>query len=117
MDDDEAQYVIDAVHFIADHGHEFMALYDFDLCTGTWRHRHGECPLPKFCLDEALANEEGEPAVLSLAVRRQLYNHYMTEANRWVQRLREQPEAGLASLEGELEELQFFSLPDRPSRH
>ncbi len=35
----------------------------------------------------------------------------MTEAARWVERLRVEPVAEQVTLGGELEELQFFSLP------
>ena len=112
MDDAEANYVIDAVHFIARHGRRFLALYDFDLCTGTWSHRTATVELPKFSLDEALADEETEPANLSLPLRKQLYDHYMTEAKRWVERLSEEPGQTTRSLDGELGELQFFALPD-----
>jgi selenocysteine lyase/cysteine desulfurase len=118
MDDAEAGYVIDAVHFIARHGRKFLALYDFDLCTGTWSHRQTAIELPKFSLDSALRNEAEEPANLSLPLRQQLYDHYMTEANRWAKRLADEPEARTMSLEGELGDLQFFSLPDHgESRH
>jgi selenocysteine lyase/cysteine desulfurase len=54
MDDAEANYVIDAVHFIARHGYRFLSLYDFDLCTGTWSHRKVACELQTFSLDSAL---------------------------------------------------------------
>ncbi len=111
MDDAEADYVIGAVHFIARHGHHFLALYNFDLGTGTWSHKQETGTLPEFSLDEAVAGDEGEPAMLSLALRKQLYNHYMTEANRWVERLKNEPAGALRSLEGELGELQFFALP------
>lgn len=116
MDDAEADYVIDAVHFVARHGHRFLALYDFDLSTGTWSHKHGAGPLPSFSLDAAVAQEHAEPARLSLSVRLQLYKHYRTEANRWVERLKEGPAGTLRSLEGELGELQFFALPDGATR-
>ena len=112
MDDAEANYVIDAVHFVAAHGRKFLELYDFDLCTGTWTHRQCAVELPKFSLDNALGNEAAEPANLSLPLRRQLYDHYMTEARRWVQRLEEERPVSTISLDGELGELQFFSLPD-----
>jgi hypothetical protein len=111
MDDDEVDYIIEAIHFIARHGDEFLALYNFDLCTGTWEHREIRTNLPNFSLDAALAEDEGEPARLSLPVRKQLYDHYMTEAKRWVERLRAEPAVAHVSLEGDLEELQFFSLP------
>lgn len=113
MDDAEADYVIEAVHFIARHGRHFLALYNFDLCTGTWSHKHETATLTQFSLDEAISEDEGEPAMLSLALRKQLYNHYMTEATRWVERLSEGPAEVLESLEGELGELQFFALPEK----
>ena len=112
MDDSEADYIINAVHFIARHGRRFLGLYDFDLCTGTWSHRQSACCLPKFSLDNALRNEVDDPSNLSLELRKQLYDHYMTEANRWAQRLGEQPDRATVSLDGELGELQFFSLPE-----
>ena len=115
MDDPEADYVIDAVHFVAREGHLFLGLYDFDLCTGTWKHRRAELELPRFSLDAALNNEAGEPAILSLALRQQLYDHYKTEAARWAERLREEPEQKLRTLDGDLGDLQFFSLPAKAS--
>jgi selenocysteine lyase/cysteine desulfurase len=118
MDDAEANYVIDAIHFVAREGFRFLSLYGFDLGSGTWKHRQIDTELPQFSLDAALAQVEGEPAILSLPLRRQLYNHYMTEAERWVKRLKGKSPCSLTSLEGDLEELQFFSLPEEPvSRH
>jgi len=114
MDDAEADFVINAVHFVAKHGQKFLSLYDFDLCTGTWSNRETDVELPKFCLDEALGIEEGEPATLSLPLRKQLYDHYMTEADRWARRLDKAPAGKMTSLDGELGELQFFSLPANP---
>ncbi len=114
MDDAEADYVIDAVHFIARHGRAFLRLYDFDLSTGTWSHRQTTIELPQFSLDEALSNEEGALTNLSLALRKQLYGHYMTDAARWANRLNDEPTTAPAALEGELGELQFFALPAAP---
>jgi hypothetical protein len=113
MDDAEADYVIGAVHFIAQYGQLFLELYDFDLSTGTWSHRQATDELQKFSLDDAISEENGEPAILSLQLRKQLYDHYMTEAKRWAQRLTNEPAGQNESLEGELGELQFFSLPAR----
>ena len=116
MDDAEANYVIDAVHFLAREGHQFLSLYDFDLSTGTWVHRHAAGKLPQFSLDAALGNEEGEPATLSLALRQQLYRHYMAEAQKTATRLANEPRARLTSLGGELGELQFFAMPEDKRR-
>jgi len=118
MDDAEANYVIDAVQFLAREGHQFLNLYDFDLSTGTWIHKYAAGVLPEFSLDQALSSVEGEPAVLSLALRQQLYRHYMTEAQKIADQLRNEPEARLASLDGDLGELQFFAMPeDEHRRH
>ena len=111
MDDAEANYVIDAVHFLAREGHQFLGLYDFDLGTGTWKHKFASSDLPEFSLDEALNNDEGEPAILSLALRRQLYDHYMNEAERLAARIKEGPATECCSLEGDFGDLQFFALP------
>jgi selenocysteine lyase/cysteine desulfurase len=111
MDDDETNYIISAVSFVARHGHLFLALYEFDLCTGTWKHRDVQTVLPQFSLDAALSNEQGEPATLSVPLRKQLYHYYLTEAARCVTRLQQEPATGRATLEGELAELQFFSVP------
>ena len=113
MDDAEANYVIEAVRFIALNGYRFLGLYDFDLCSGTWSHKQATDELQKFSLDAALSEAEGEPAVLSLELRKQLYDHYMTEAERWAARLKQGPSEALELLEDELGELQFFSLPSK----
>ena len=53
----------------------------------------------------------------SLELRKQLYDHYMTEALRWAKRLAEEPARTAETLEGELGELQFFSLPSGVGPH
>jgi len=116
MDDAEANYVIDALHFVARHGRDFLRLYDFDLDDGTWSHRQDSIELPNWSLDEALGNQKAEPARLSPPERQQLYERYMTDARRWAGRLEAEPAETLASLEGELGELQFFALPAHPDR-
>lgn len=35
----EFQFLIDAIHFVADHGWKLLPHYRFDLTTGEWRHR------------------------------------------------------------------------------
>jgi selenocysteine lyase/cysteine desulfurase len=112
MDDAEADYIIEAVHFVAREGHRFLGLYDFDLATGTWSHRHASGTLPEFSLDAALAIAEGEPATLSLPLRQQLYRHYLAEAQKIADQRRNEPHAKLVSLDGDLADLQFFSMPD-----
>jgi selenocysteine lyase/cysteine desulfurase len=111
MDDAEANYIIDSVDFLAREGHRFLGLYAFELATGTWKHRHASTDLPSFSLDAALTGDEGEPAVLSLALRCQLYKHYLAEAQKIADRLRDEPAAKFKALEGDFGELQFFEMP------
>jgi len=111
MDDAEADYVIDAVLFIARHGHLFLSLYDFDLCSGIWTHKHAATTLQAFSLDDALRDDDNDPAVLTVPLRKQLYDHYMTDAHRWAEKLSDGKPTALESLEGDLGDLQFFALP------
>jgi len=111
MDDAEIKYVIDAISFIARYGHLFLAMYDFDLGTGTWTHKYVPISLQTFSLDAALDGEDTEPVVLSDPSRKLLYDQYMTEAQRWVVKLKSEAPESLETLEGELGDLQFFSLP------
>ena len=39
MDDLEADFILDAVEFVANHGHHFLSLYNFDLHSGAWTHK------------------------------------------------------------------------------
>ncbi|HXH28428.1 MAG TPA: aminotransferase class V-fold PLP-dependent enzyme, partial [Candidatus Polarisedimenticolia bacterium] len=113
MDDAEADFVIDAVLFVARHGHSFLPLYRFDIGSGSWSHRNDPVELPEWSLDQALRGEHAEPACLSLAERTEFYEHCMDEARSWARRL-EAATAASTSLEGELGELQFFELPASP---
>jgi hypothetical protein len=113
MDDAEAEYIIDAVHFVAREGLRFLPLYSFDLGSGMWKHRQADIELPHFSLDAALLQQQDEPSVL--LQRQQLYKQYMTEAELAAKNLQENSPCSLASLEGDLAELQFFSLPAESS--
>jgi selenocysteine lyase/cysteine desulfurase len=118
MDDAEANYIIDAVHFVATYGSAFVDQYDFDLSTGTWTNKKVAEELQRFSLDDAISDTKGEPATLSKSLRSQLYDHYMTEARRWAERLHGNMADDSVELEGELGELQFFSLPSStPTQH
>ena len=112
MDDLETDYVIDAVHFIADHGHRFLALYEFDLSTGTWTHRDATDNLPQFSLDAAVSAGADEPASISDELRKQLYDHYLTEARRVVETLAPGTFDRASLPTPSLEDLRFFSLPE-----
>ncbi len=113
MDDAEADFVIDAVLFIASHGHRFLPLYDFDLKTGTWTHRQATTACSAFSLDAALNGDVADSAALTLAARKRFYDRSMSEAMRLAREPDSETAVPLETLGGELGELQFFALPAR----
>ena len=44
IDDDELEFLISAVAFVARHGGKFLPLYRFDWQSGAWRHRSAASP-------------------------------------------------------------------------
>ncbi|UJR21242.1 hypothetical protein I4U23_024337 [Adineta vaga] len=42
--DEEIEFILDAVEFIANHGWKFLPLYTYDPTTGAWEHRSGSLP-------------------------------------------------------------------------
>ncbi|NNE35857.1 MAG: hypothetical protein HKN13_11495, partial [Rhodothermales bacterium] len=66
--------------------------------------------LRQFSLDAALESASpSEDAQLASSVRRQLYSHYLTEARRMADAIGQEGHKQ-CSLQGEMAELQFFSL-------
>jgi selenocysteine lyase/cysteine desulfurase len=114
MDDLDVGYILDAIDFVAAHGHRFMPLYRFDMNTGSWIHKV-DCPcLDGFSLDDALECSGYQARALGAGERSHLYSAYLAEAVRLASQLEDvfdEEEPG----DAELEELKFFSLP-RASR-
>ncbi len=116
MDDIEADFVIDAVHFLARYGHRFTSLYQFDLATGTWAYRGWSDDLPEFSLEAALTTDTGDTTPLPATLRKQLYTHYLAEAERFADELAGVGDAVFKLPDRELEALRFFSLTDAALR-
>jgi hypothetical protein len=110
MDDAEADYLIDAVDFVARRGATFMADYTFDLESSSWEHKTGESTWEELCLDQALKTGCEPCRELEGEIRSRLYHDYLREAEELADRLDEQP-AELRQLDGELGQLQFFDMP------
>ncbi|HLT47464.1 MAG TPA: aminotransferase class V-fold PLP-dependent enzyme [Rubricoccaceae bacterium] len=108
MDDAEADYIVEAVSFLAAHGSRFLPLYRFRLASGKWTHRDGPPALPAFSLAAARAAAPSAPAPLPEAERRRRYAEALDEARRLADAL---PEPACdARLDGALGDLQFFAL-------
>jgi selenocysteine lyase/cysteine desulfurase len=111
MDDIEVDFILDAIDFVARHGHRFMSQYNFDMNTGAWVHKVDCVCLEGFSLDDALECGGYQSRALSEGERRHLYSAFLAEAERLAAELGD--DFGLAAHEEqeELEELKFFSVP------
>lgn len=107
MDDADAEYVIEAVAFVAQHGRQFLPLYDFAVDTGAWTHRGCPEPRDRFSLADALEARAPEVTALPPEVRSRAYATYLAEARRIAHEL-----AGLGNAERCLQQdfgrLKFF---------
>ena len=108
MDDAEAGYILDAVEFIAEHGHRFLSLYAFDPGTGMWSHRDYRETHDAFSIDAALESRASGASELPLDERKRIYADCLEEARDWARRLVEP--AGLSKIADveQFGELQFF---------
>jgi selenocysteine lyase/cysteine desulfurase len=110
MDDAEADFIIEAVDFVAREGHRFLPLYSFDLATGAWTHRQARDTDERLCLDAALSSGEVPLTALPVEERLPRYRTYLDEAESLAAALPR--EAGeRRQLEDEAGELQYFALP------
>lgn len=110
MDDAEAGYVIDAVSFVAAHGHRFLPLYEFDTASGRWSHRSYHEEHEPFSIEAARGARECEATELSAAERRAIYEECLAGAYDWAQQL---GECAAQPCTGELEQfgdLRFFNV-------
>lgn len=115
MDDVDADYVIDAVRFVARHGHAFLPAYDFDLHTGAWQHKADRGRFNTLSLADAVAAGPQRPTALPPERRKELYAASLREAREHASRLLPgtEDERHDGRLEAGLGELQFFALDRR----
>ncbi|MDH5255157.1 MAG: aminotransferase class V-fold PLP-dependent enzyme, partial [Gammaproteobacteria bacterium] len=108
MDDAEAEFVMDAVEFLAEFGHRFLPLYAFDPATGMWTHRDYRETREDFSLDEALKATGCDATALPLPERARRYAESLAGARRLAEQFGEPPLAPSGPGEGLFGELQFF---------
>jgi selenocysteine lyase/cysteine desulfurase len=109
MDDADAQFITDAVDFVAQQGHCFLPLYEFDPPTGMWTHREFQEQHERFSIEAALESQGCEQTALPTPERVRLYAECLQEARALAAMLGE-PQAGSCSKAFEFGELQFFNL-------
>jgi len=110
MDDAEAGFIVDAVEFIAEHGHRFLPLYSFDPGTGMWSHREFRETHDAFSIDAALEARGCDMTALPLAERTRIYAECLAEAREWAQRLGEPARLTKPGTVEPFGELQFFNV-------
>ncbi|MEM8600645.1 MAG: aminotransferase class V-fold PLP-dependent enzyme [Bacteroidota bacterium] len=108
MDDAEADFVIEAVAFLAERGACFLPRYDFDVNTGAWTHADGVTALPTYDMDAVLTADMARSTAVPVAKRRSLYAAALAEAGRLADE--HAAPACDTTLEGEAGTLQFFAV-------
>jgi len=112
MDDIEVDFILDAIEFVAELGHHFLSLYDFDMQTGAWIHKYDCVCLEGFSLDSALECRAYQSRALSEGERKHLYAAFLGEARQLAEKLGSEQAPPEHLLEEELETLKFFSVPE-----
>ncbi|MEM6326998.1 MAG: aminotransferase, partial [Bacteroidota bacterium] len=107
LDDTEADYLIEAVRFVAERGARFLPLYTFDVHSGTWAHRDDARQTPSLDLTEALAAHSPRPP-MSPDERTRRYETALRDARALAAELGEARCEG--ALSEDLADLQFFAM-------
>ncbi|HEX5017895.1 MAG TPA: aminotransferase class V-fold PLP-dependent enzyme [Actinomycetes bacterium] len=117
IDEDVFQYIVRAIAFVAQHGHEFLGDYAFDPDTGIWRHRSEPDDVP-LRLNRIGYDERGRLTQPELPARADVsaLAEYLREAEqlRAARRrtLEHFPDAGdEAHLSQDFDALRWFELP------
>ncbi len=92
MDDVEADFVIESVEFLAEHGHRFLSLYDFNAESGMWSHREYQESRQEFSIAAALKAGGCDESALPAAKRSEHYAECLVEARALAAHLGEPPE-------------------------
>jgi selenocysteine lyase/cysteine desulfurase len=107
------QYILDAVHLVANHGWRLLHLYRFEVSTGLWRHAKGLSE-PPMRLSDVRYTDEG--MVYPQRRRHQPESQlaeYLAEASRLLAEAK--PEEAMAqsdlALTADFEHLRWFPLP------
>jgi selenocysteine lyase/cysteine desulfurase len=101
------EYVLAAVHLVADHGHRLLPHYRFDPHSGLWR--HGErAAVPPPALTDAL----GPGRVRARAASERVLARQLRQARRILARLPAAPPQPPPELTEDFEAIRWFPLPD-----
>jgi selenocysteine lyase/cysteine desulfurase len=110
MDEAEADFLIEAVAFLAMHGEDFLVDYCFDAHAANWSHKRPVDIYDAFSLDDAILSNCAASSALAEDLRKRIYRDTLQEAADLAAALRKAGGSERRKLEGEAGELQFFAL-------
>jgi selenocysteine lyase/cysteine desulfurase len=111
MDDADADFVIEAVAFVARNGHRFLPDYTFNVRSGTWAHTSHTPTVPSFSLEQALNAAAAPPSPVPAGERRKSYARVLAEVEALAASLESRPVAA-GVLDGDLEPFRYFCVAD-----
>jgi selenocysteine lyase/cysteine desulfurase len=113
LDEQVADYIIDAVAFVARHGARFLTDYTFDAATGLWHHRGGPVEPPLRLSQVHYDNATGEMRYPHHEVQADVsvLAEHLAEARRLAEQRREPACAEPTGLSDDFEALRWFDLP------
>ena len=110
------EYLVSAVHLVADHGWKLLPRYRFDTATGRWQHRDGAVE-PPLRLDDVRYSTEGVltyPREHSTAPESAL-QEYLAFGHDYLEGLPE-PDLVNAGVSADFDSLRWFDLPQESVR-
>jgi selenocysteine lyase/cysteine desulfurase len=110
--DTVADYVIEAINLIAEHGWKLLPLYLFDPDTGVWRHRDASKNPPMGLEDMDIFNPVPP---MGTTIDEEALVNYLADARSILERAegtQDAPATQTDALPGEAETLRWFPLPD-----
>lgn len=110
MDDAEANFMIKAIEFVADHGECFLSQYDFDTISGLWTHKDKCCITSNLSIEDAFKPITASKKSLSVNEREEKYNSYLNSATETAKALEKNETPLDVKLKNELGDRQFFSI-------
>ncbi|MDD4309517.1 MAG: hypothetical protein PHO32_03990, partial [Candidatus Cloacimonetes bacterium] len=114
MDNDEVDYLINALNFICEYGYRFIPLYVFNIKNGEWNHRDGfEVPSISLSLDDAV--HEGSFCHTQPSNAPFMYETALKNAYKLAESLSD--DFSVQVFEPELEKLMFFYVHKAVNHH
>ncbi|MES9881094.1 MAG: aminotransferase class V-fold PLP-dependent enzyme, partial [Sedimenticola sp.] len=111
FDNLEVAYILDAVDFVAHHGHLFLEQYRFEHNSGAWQHKQWQGDESVLSLADALQSRDALPKPESESSRGVHYQENLERAAEWAQLFKKEHSDESIRLDGEEGALQFFQLP------